>query len=505
LQKLKSVEAVMSRSDGTDGAAGTDGAGQPDATSQASGHDVLARVGEWVAAHRDECVRELADWVRQPSVSSDGTGFPAATDYGAELVRRCGLTPEIVPTKGRPLILGTGQTGTAATGQTGAPHVLVYGHYDVQPPGPLADWVSPPFEPTIREGRMYGRGTGDNKGQHLAQLLALRALKEITGSLPCPTTVLLDGEEEIGSPSLAAALRTRYPAGTSNKTYQADQASQPDLAVWSDGPVHESGRSTVVLGVRGTVIFQLRAKGAVSPLHSGNWGGVAPNPAWRLVHLLTSMRAPDGTVLIEGAHGGAAPLGPAEQAALDALPIDVTAVLKELDVTELEPPAGRGYYERLSTPTFTINSLTCDDAGEHRTIIPNVAIAKCDMRLVAGQRTADVMSAIERHVARHDPAVEVTFRGTMEPQRTPVDSPYTEAVLRGARAGLGEEPLLTPALGGSLPIAEFGETLNIPCYGIPFANADERNHAPNENIEVDRFLRGISGAAGVILALGGQL
>lgn len=449
---------------------------------------MLDQVTEWVAAHREESIAELADWVRQPSVSSDGTGFPAATEHGADLVRRSGLRPEIVETGGRPLIMGTSPDGPA-----GAPHVLIYGHYDVQPPGPLADWRTPPFEPDIRDGRMYGRGTGDNKAQHLAQLLGVRALLEAGGALPCTVTVLLDGEEEIGSPNLAAAVR-RYFGGT-----------RPDLAVWSDGPVHESGRATVVLGVRGIVAFQLRATGAVAPLHSGNWGGVAPNPAWRLVHLLASMRAPDGTVLIDGAHDGVTALSPGERAALDAMPADVTQVLAELGVDAMEPPADLAYYQRLSRPTFTINSLTCEDAGEHRTIIPNVAVAKCDMRLVGGQRTADVMTAIRRHVEKHDPDVEVTFGAAMEPQRTLPETRYTDAVLRGARAGLGEEPLLTPALGGSLPIAEFSDALGVPCYGIPFANPDERNHAPNENMEVERFLRGISGAAGVLLALGGAL
>jgi acetylornithine deacetylase/succinyl-diaminopimelate desuccinylase-like protein len=452
---------------------------------------VLDRVREWVAVHREESIREWADWIRQPSVSSDGAGFPAATEYGADLVRRSGLTPEVVETGGRPLILGTSPDGPAD-----GPHVLVYGHYDVQPPGPLADWHSPPFEPDIRDGRMYGRGTGDNKGQHLAQLLGLRALLEVSGSLPCRVTVLLDGEEEIGSPGLARAVRRRFPVGGQD---------QPDLAVWSDGPVHESGRATVVLGVRGIVTFQLRVTGAVAPLHSGNWGGIAPNPAWRLVHLLASMRAPDGTVLIQGAHSGAAPLSPGELAALDAMPADVEAVLGELGVDSMEPPADLGYYQRLSRPTFTINSLTCEDAGDHRTIIPNVAVAKCDMRLVGGQHAADVAEAIRRHVAMHDPTVDVTFGASMEPQRTLPETLYTEAVIRGARAGLGEDPLLTPALGGSLPIAEFSDALGIPCYGIPLANPDERNHAPNENMEVDRFLRGISAAAAVLLALGGAL
>jgi acetylornithine deacetylase/succinyl-diaminopimelate desuccinylase-like protein len=372
--------------------------------------------------------------------------------------------------------------------------VLIYGHYDVQPPGPLTEWVSPPFEPSIRDGRMYGRGTGDNKGQHLAQLLGLRALLEVAGELPCRVTVLLDGEEEIGSSNLAAAIRGRFSKG-----------SAPDLAVWSDGPVHESGRATVVLGVRGIVTFQVRLTGAVAPLHSGNWGGVAPNPAWRLVHLLASMRSPDGEVLIDGAHDGIKPLSADEQAALENMPADSSIMLKDIGVDAMEPPASRSFSERLSRPTFTINSLTCEDAGEHRTIIPNVAVAKCDMRLVAGQRAADVKAAIRRHVASREPKAEVIFGGSMEPHRTPPETRYTQAVIRGARAGLGEDPLLTPALGGSLPIAEFGDALGIPCYGLPLANADERNHAPNENMEVDRFLRGISGAAGVLLALAGAL
>jgi acetylornithine deacetylase/succinyl-diaminopimelate desuccinylase-like protein len=397
----------------------------------------------------------------------------------------------VIDTGGHPLVLGT------AGGPPHAPHVLIYGHYDVQPPGPPGQWHTPAFEPDIRDGRMYGRGTGDNKGQHLAQLLALRALAETgeTGALPCRVTFVLDGEEEIGSPNLAAALARRFPPGAPGR---------PELGVWSDGPVHQSGRATVVLGVRGVVAFQMRARGANSPLHSGNWGGVAPNPAWRLVHLLASMRAADGTTLVDGARAGVA-LSPGEQAALDAVPADAASVLRQIGADAMEPPEGAGYCQRLSQPTFTINSLTCEDAGDHRTVIPNVAVAKCDMRLVGGQRTREVIAAIRAHVAAHDPQIEVTFGAVMEPQRTLPETPYTEAILRGARAGLGEAPLLIPALGGSLPIAEFAGPLDIPCYGLPLANADERNHAPNENMEVDRFLRGIRGAAGVLLALNGAL
>ena len=450
---------------------------------------VLDRVGEWVTAHREQAIGEWADWIRQPSVSSDGTGFPAATEYGADLFRRCGLTPDTVETAGGRSILGTSPDGPAGT-----PHVLIYGHLRR-----AAAWsadrvaVSPvrarhqertDVRPRYRRQqgpapRPAARAAGPAGGGRLAAL---------------PGDRVLDGEEEIGSPNLAAAVRRRFPAG-----------SEPDLAVWSDGPVHESGRATVVLGVRGIVMFQVRLTGAVAPLHSGNWGGVAPNPAWRLVHLLASMRSPTAPCSSTAPANGVEPLSPARQAAYEALP-PMPAVLGQPASRRMELLArGRTSTSALSRPTFTINSLDLQDAGEHRTIIPNVAVAKCDMRLVAGQRAANVISGDPPARRQSEPAAEVTFGASMEPHRTLPETRYTEAVIQGTRAGLGEEPLLLPALGGSLPIAEFGDALGIPCYGIPFANADERNHAPNENMEVGRFLRGISGAAGVLLALGGAL
>ncbi|CAL9546447.1 Succinyl-diaminopimelate desuccinylase [Actinosynnema sp. ALI-1.44] len=437
--------------------------------------ELARRVGEWVREREPDLVAELAAWIAQPSVSRTGEGMPGAAAHGVELLRRSGLTARVVETGGWPALVGT------APGPPGAPHVLVYGHYDVQPAGPLHEWVTPPFQPDVRDGRVYGRGTGDNKGQHLAQLLGLRALREL-GGLPCRVTVLLDGEEEIGSPNLAKALR---------------QVEKPDLVVWSDGPVHESGRAAVVLGVRGVLAFELRARGASGVLHSGNWGGVAPNPAWRLVHALGTMRSPDGRVLIEGFADAVEGLSPGERAALAALPVDVPQVLAEIGVTAMEPPADLGFSERLTGPTFTVNSLTCEDGGEHRTVIPNVAVAKCDMRLAGGQRVAEVSAAIRAHLARHAPDVEFVPGAAMEPSRTLPETPWTDSVLRGAREGLGEEPLLVPALGGSLPIAAFTDELGVPCYGVPLANVDERNHAPNENLALDWFRRGIVAAATV--------
>ncbi|WP_353648177.1 M20/M25/M40 family metallo-hydrolase [Nakamurella sp. A5-74] len=448
-----------------------------------SGSATVEAVRQWVADHRDEVLAELAAWVAVRSVSSSGEGFPEATDAAREMLARNGFDARIVPTDGHPAVIGE-LSGV----DPDAPHVLVYGHYDVQATGPRELWSSDPWETEIRDGRIFGRGTADNKGQHLAQILAIRALREVGAPSPCRLTLVLDGEEEIGSPHLPAVLDTI--------------TDRPDLSLWSDGPVHASGRWTVSLGVRGIVIFTLTARGATSgPLHSGHWGGVAPNPAWRLVQLLATMRSPDGVSLVEGLEDGVLPLTAAEQDALAALPLDLPTALASAGITDLEPPAALTYYQRLTRPTFSINSLTCHDTQDHRTIIPDTATARCDIRMVGGQRSAHVIEALRAHVQRYAPDIELEAAESMEPARTLPESRWTQAVLAGALAGFGEEPVLTPALGGSLPIAALADAFDIPSYGLPLANVDERNHAPDENLMVEMFLAGITAAAAVNLAL----
>jgi acetylornithine deacetylase/succinyl-diaminopimelate desuccinylase-like protein len=443
------------------------------------------RIRAYVEQRRGEHEAELADWIAVPSISATGEGMSDAVRYATELVRRCGLAPAVVETGGWPLVTGH------VAGPPGTPHVIVYGHYDVQPPGPIEEWDSPPFRATVRGGRMYGRGTGDNKGQHLAQLLALRALRDTGDGVPCTVTVLLDGEEEIGSPNLEATLgglRDRLGA---------------DLAVWSDGPVHDSGEPTVVLGVRGIVSFEIVVRGASAPLHSGNWGGVAPNPAWELVWLLATMRTPDGHIAIDGYAAGALPLGPAERLALGALPADIDAALAGAGLDRMDAPADRPFPDRLAMPTFTINSLTCLDGGDHRTVIPATAVARCDMRLVGGQRAETAVAAVRAHIARHLPHAEFRLtRGVMQASRTPPDSPHTAVIVDALTAAYGRRAVLLPMLGGSLPVAALSDGLGLPCYGVPLANVDERNHAPNENLELRRFHDGIVACANVLTALG---
>ncbi|MFD0574458.1 M20/M25/M40 family metallo-hydrolase [Kitasatospora gansuensis] len=443
---------------------------------QSIGGPVIEQLRGWVGAH--DLDRELADWVSRPSVSRTGEGMVEAAAHGLRLLRASGLEAREVETGGWPALVGTAD-GPGL-------HVLIYGHYDVQPAGPLELWTTPPFVPSIRDGRMYGRGTGDNKGQHLAQLLGLRALRDLTGGFPCRVTVLLDGEEEIGSPNLAVALR---------------QVGQPDLVIWSDGPVHDSGRATVVLGVRGILMFELRARGANRPLHSGNWGGVAPNPAWTLVQLLATMRSADGTVTVPGFADDVPPLTDGQRAALADLPVDVAGTLEAIGAAGLEPPIGLGFHERLALPTLTVNSLSCEDSGDHRAVIPDVAIARCEARLVDGQTPDQVADAIRRHVAKYAPEVEFVPGAAMSPSVTLPETPYTATIFRAVEEVLGHRPLLVPSLGGSLPIAALSEVFSCPCYGVPLANVDEANHAADENLDLDLFRRGVVAAATIQLAL----
>ena len=439
-----------------------------------------------VDANRAAFVERLAEWVRHPSVSATGQGMPEAADHARDLVAAAGLEAEVADTPGWPLVLGH------RAGPPGAPTVLVYGHYDVQPPDPVDAWTSPPFEPQVRDGRLYGRGGADNKGQHLAQLLAVESLLAATGELPCTVKVLLDGEEEIGSPNLAGfAARHRGQLAA-------------DLVVWSDGPVDPAGGWRLVFGVRGVASFELRARGANRPLHSGNWGGVAPNPLWTLVHLLASMRGPDGRITVDGFADDVQPLGPAEQEALGRLPVDLEAVKADLGLEDLDAPVQRGFAERLAAwPTLTINGLHGGYGGQGtQTVLPSQAVAKCDVRLVQAQRAADVYAKLEAHTRRHAPGVELVRQGSMEPSRTPLDSRFTAPIRAGMAAAQGADPLLVPVLGGSLPLHVFTGVLGLPTFGIPLGNHDQANHAPDENFDLDRFHTGIKTAAAVLTHLG---
>lgn len=446
----------------------------------------LKQVFDHIETNSDAFISRLMDYVRHPSISAHDIGIREVADMLVGMLRELGMEAEAVPTKNHPMVLGRRDVSPDK------PTVLFYGHYDVQPPDPLELWDSPPFEPTIRNGRIYARGVGDNKGQHLAQLLAIESHLAIHGDLPCNVIFLLEGEEEIGSPHIAEFVAEH-----------ADRL-KADLVIASDGPLHDSGAPVVTFGTRGIAAFELRAKAASRDVHSGNFGGVVPNALWKLVHLLATMKNPAGEITIEGLNEPVIPPTNYEREMMSKLPLDLDAVKQELGIDELDGPAGRGFYDRLMFhPTLTINGLHGGYGGPGtKTVLPCEAFAKCDIRLVEPLTPDYVYDKVEAHIARHAPDVEFVRGNSMLPSRTPMDSPFAAPVRKAVLAARGVDPLMYPSMGGSLPEYVFTKTLGLPAFGVPYANADEANHAPNENLEIVRFIDGIRTGAALLTEIG---
>lgn len=442
----------------------------------------LADVFAHIDTQRDTFLERLIDYLRKPSISAQGVGIAEVAAYIAEIMQQIGLETEVVPTDGWPMVLGRRHC------RPGKPTILLYGHYDVQPPEPLDEWISPPFEPAIRNNRLYARGVADNKGQHFAQLLALETLLTVQGELPCNVVVLLEGEEEVGSPQMRSFVEAHR------------EHLAADVAITSDGPVLSSGQPCVVFGVRGVLNFELRARGANTDLHSGNWGGIVPNPLWTLVHLLAGMKNERGEITIDGLYDDVHPVTYLEKQALAALPLDVDAVKEGFDIEQLDQPLDRPFYERLTSwPTLTINGISGGYQGPgSKTVLPHEAIAKCDIRLVDAQRGDDILAKVKRHVERHAPNVEVICHGVMEPSKTGLDSPYAQPITEAIQQVHGQNPLVVPSLGGSLPTYVFRTILNLPSFVVPYGNPDQANHAPNENMELERFFNGIKTGAAMV-------
>jgi acetylornithine deacetylase/succinyl-diaminopimelate desuccinylase-like protein len=279
---------------------------------------------------------------------------------------------------------------------------------------------------------------------------------------------------------------------------------QADLVVTSDGPLHESGKPIITFGVRGVASFDLVAKGAARDVHSGNYGGVVPNPIWTLVQLLATMKDADGNITVEGLTEDVIPATNLEREAVARLPDDAAAVMRDLQLDTMDGPVERPYWDRLMFhPTLTINGLHGGYGGQgSKTVLPNKAIAKCDVRLVEPLTPTQVFERIEAHVAAHAPGVEVVRHNGMLPSKTPLDSPFAAPIIRAIKAARGVDPLLYPTVGGSLPDYVFTKTLGKPAFVVPYANADEANHAPNENLEIDLFIAGIKTGAALLDELG---
>ncbi|MCI0344645.1 MAG: dipeptidase, partial [Chloroflexi bacterium] len=368
--------------------------------------------------------------------------------------------------------------------------VLVYGHFDVQPVDPLDMWRHPPFEPFVANGRMYGRGAADDKGQVHAHLRAAEALLATRGGYPLNVRYLFEGEEESGSEHLEAWL-------TANRS-----RLEADVVLISDTGFHQGNTPAICLSVRGNMYAQIDVSGPAVDLHSGGFGGVVENPANALARIISELKDRDGVVRIPGFYDDVVPLSEADRAAFAALPFDPDALLAETGVPALAGEAGYTVPERRGgRPTLDVNGLWGGFQGERtKTIIPAHAHAKVSCRLVANQDPTVIFERLRAYVLEVAPPgvrVEVNLLDISKPLSTPPDDPAMLAARRAIAAAFGAEPVLLKG-GGSLPVcAMVHDALGAPVVLMGFANDDDNAHAPNESMILANWERGTRAIVGV--------
>jgi acetylornithine deacetylase/succinyl-diaminopimelate desuccinylase-like protein len=422
-------------------------------------------------------LEELTEFLRIRSISSDPASRAemrrAAEWVAAQLAFAGG---RVLETDGHPIVLAEW------LGAPGAPTILVYGHYDVQPPGDEAAWETPSFDPSVREGRIYARGATDDKGPLLVALKVAAEFHALVGALPLNVRFLVDGEEEIGSPSLPRFLREHR-----------DELAA-DVVISADGAMWRASEPSIAIAAKGLLAFDVVVTGPSVDLHSGRHGGAVQNPLHALAQILAGLHEPDGAVAVAGFYDDVAPLAPADRAALGRVPFDEEAYRAEVGVTALHGEPGFTALERLWTrPTLEVNGI---EGGGAFTVIPHRAAAHVTSRLVPDQDPAAVLAAIERHVTETRPAgveVAVTARpGAVPAYAIPADHPAVEAATTALRTVYPDREPLLVRIGGTLPAATlFEEVLGLKTLLFSFSTADENLHAPNEFFRLQRLDEGL--------------
>ncbi len=460
---------------------------------------MLDSVLVWIEKNRALWLHDLKVWLAIPSVSANPAhtaDMTAAAQWAAFYLRGAGLQTTEVKTAGHPCILATTPDGLCPAN---APHILFYGHYDVQPPEPLELWTSPPFSPAVRDDKIFARGASDDKGQVFCHLAALTAWKQIGYELPVRLTVLLEGEEEIGSPSLRAVIQDNR-----------DLLASARVLVISDSSQFARGVPAITTALRGLVYYQIVVTGANTDLHSGVYGGAVANPANALCEMLGQLHDAHRRVTIPGFYDDVQLPEPELRAAWKALPFDEAQLTRELAVPELTGEAGFSTLERrCCRPTLDINGLTSGYQGTGaKTVLPGTASAKVSMRLVPNQDPAKICAAFEKHIRHITPAgvtVKLELLSASRAAVTPTDSPAIAAAVEACELGMGKKPVFMRE-GGSIPVVTwFKEMLGIDTVLLGFGLPDDNLHAPNEKLDVDCFYGGIRTAAALYDRLGKHL
>ncbi len=450
----------------------------------------------WIDKNRGGWLEDLKPWLRLASVSADPAhqaDLTAAADWAMHYMRAAGLEPEWIPTARHPCILARTPGNRH---KPDAPHILFYGHYDVQPADPLDKWITPPFEPTIRDGKIFARGASDDKGQVFCHLAALMAWKQIAGELPVRMTVLLEGEEEIGSMSLEPVI-TQY----------ADELKTARALIVSDSNQLAPGVPTLTTGFRGMVYYQVEVAGAAEDLHSGVYGGAVANPANALVGMLGALHDVHGRVTIPGFYDEVVMPEASILQQWRRLPFDEAELIRRLGVSELFGEKGFSTLERRwCRPTLDINGLTSGYQGPGaKTVLPGAASAKVSMRLVPRQDPLRIAAAFETYLGSLKPAgvrLKLQRLNASPAVLTPTDSPAVAAAAEALEIGFGQKPVFTRE-GGTVPVvSSFKKLLDVDSVLIGFGLPDDNLHAPNEKFDLASLYGGMRTAAALYDRLG---
>ncbi len=446
----------------------------------------MNNVIDYINTNRDRYIDELKEYLAIPSISAlpaHAADVRTCAEWTAAEMTRIGLqNVRLIETPGHPVVYGDW------LGAEGAPTILFYGHYDVQPVDPLDLWESPPFEATVRDGELYARGAADDKGQVFMHFKAIEAHMKQNGRLPVNIKIILEGEEEVGSSNLDDFVRD----------HQQDLAA--DVVVISDSPMFDRGVPSICYGLRGLVYFQIDLRGTKSDLHSGSFGGAVANPAMVIAQILAQMKDRGGRVKIPGFYDDVRELREEERAEFKKLPFNETRYRKELGAPKLFGESGYTTLERVwGRPTFEVNGILSGFTGAGaKTVIPAVAMAKVSMRLVPDQNPDTIAQRFEEYVKKVSPKtveLNVTRMHGGKPWMTDFDNPFVQAAARAIEKGFGKTPVFNRE-GGSIPVvATFQELLGLPSVLFGVGLPDENAHAPNERLDLGNFQGGVIASA----------
>ena len=451
---------------------------------------------DFLTAHHDQILAELVEFTTIPSVSTDPAyagGMAQAAAFVADQLRRAGIEGvRLIPTPRHPVVYGEWLHAI------NAPTILVYGHYDVQPPDPLDKWQTEPFLPTVRDGRLYARGVSDDKGPMLIPLKVAEAFMTTEGKLPINIKFIFEGEEEIGSPSLEGFIQEHA------------EMLAADFALSADGAMWRINEPSITVASRGMSGLEFTLTGATKDLHSGRHGGGVANPLHAVAELVASLHTADGRVAVAGFYDDVLTLSDEERAALAALPFDDAGYLAQVGAPSTFGEADYTTLERQWTrPTLEINGMWGGYQGAgSKTVTPSEAHAKITCRLVANQNPADIKAKVMAHLQTHTPpGVTLTLHADKHdalPYQIPADHPGLTVADRVLRAVYHQDPVRV-RMGGTLPVSElFLRILGIYTVFFSFSTADEDFHAPNEFFRINRLHEGLAAWATYWSTLGGE-